>query len=145
MKSLNVKEIWNISSVDYVKAIIKNIEVRLMKEGMKLPVRVETLMSSDYKPELDATAELEPYGITMCRELMGKLRWEIEIVRLDILHEVSVISSCQSSPCDGHLQKILHIFALLKMNPKLTLYFDPNIAIIDPTSFIGSTAKEICN
>ena len=36
-KSLNGQEIWNMSSIDYVKAIINNIEVRLKKEVMKLP------------------------------------------------------------------------------------------------------------
>ena len=65
----------------------------------------------------------------------------IKIGIFDILHEVYVLSSYQAAPCDGHLQKILHIFAFLKKNLKLTLYFDPNLAIIDPTLFTGRTAK----
>ena len=36
-KSLNGKYIWTVSSVDYVKGIIKNIEVGMVKEGMRLP------------------------------------------------------------------------------------------------------------
>ena len=48
-----------------IKAIIINIEVRLKKEGMKLPARAKPLMSLDYKPELDTTAELDSYEITM--------------------------------------------------------------------------------
>ena len=78
----------------------------------------------------------------MYQELIGELRWEIEIGRVDIGHEVSVLSSYQAAPCDGHLQQILHIFAFLKKNPKLTLYFDLSPAVIDPTSFTGSTAEE---
>ena len=62
--------------------------------------------------------------------------------RVDIEHEVSVLSSYESAPCDGHLQKIFHIFAFLKKNPKLTLYLDPSPALIYPTSFKGSTAEE---
>ena len=50
-------------------------------------------MSSDYKPELDAIAELDPDGITMYHELIGELRWVIKIGKFDILHEVSLISS----------------------------------------------------
>ena len=38
-KLLNRQEIFTRSSVDYVKAIIKNIKVRFMKEGMKLTAR----------------------------------------------------------------------------------------------------------
>ena len=101
-KSLNGQEIWTMSSVDYAKAILKNIEVRLTKEVMKLPAQAETPMSSDYKPKLDATAELEPYGITMYQDLIGELRWAIEIGRVNILHEVSVLSSYQAAPRDGH-------------------------------------------
>ena len=98
-------------------------------------------MSSDYTPEIYATNELESYGIAMYQGLIGELRWAIEIGRVDIEHEVSVLSSYQAAPCDGHLQQILHIFAFLKKNPKLTLYFDPSPALIDPTSFTGSTAE----
>ena len=54
-----------MSSVDYVNGIIKNVEFRIVKEGMRLPRRSETPMSSDYTPELDANTELESYGITM--------------------------------------------------------------------------------
>ena len=52
-----------------------------------------------------------------------------------------MISSYQAAPRDGHLQQILHVFAFLKKNTKLTLYFDPNHTIINPTSFTGSTEK----
>ena len=61
------------------------------------------------------------------------MQWAIEIVRVDIIHEVSVLSSYQDAPRDGHLQQIFQNFAFLNKNPKLTLYFDPNLAIIDPT------------
>ena len=57
-KSLNGREIWNMSSVDYVKAMIKNVEVRMVKEVMRLPRRSKTPMSSNYTSELDATTEL---------------------------------------------------------------------------------------
>ena len=53
---------------------------------MILPRRAETLMFSDYTPELDATTELESDSITMYQELIGELRWEIEIGRVDIGH-----------------------------------------------------------
>ena len=64
-KSFNGQEIWTISSVDYSKAIINNIDVSLTKEGMQLPEQSETPISLDCKPELDATAALDPYVITV--------------------------------------------------------------------------------
>ena len=117
----------------------------MVKEGMRLPRRAETHMSSDYTPELDATTELESDGITMHHEPIEELRWAIEIGRVDIGNEVSVLSSYQSAPRDGNLQHILHSFAFLKKKPKLTLYFYPSPALIDPTSFTGSTAEEFCD
>ena len=54
-RSLNDKYIWTMSSVDYVKGIINNVELIMIKEGMWLPILSETPMSSDYTPELDAT------------------------------------------------------------------------------------------
>ena len=33
----------------------------------------------------------------------------------------------------------------MKNNPKLTLYFDPNPAVMDTTPFIGSNAEEFCD
>ena len=68
--SLNGKEIWDMSSVDYVKEIIKNVQFRMVKEGMRLPRRFETPMSSDYTPELDASTELESDGTTMYQEII---------------------------------------------------------------------------
>ena len=60
-----------MSSVNYVKGMIMNAEVRIVIEGMRLPRRAETPMSSDYTPELDATTEFESDGITMYQELIG--------------------------------------------------------------------------
>ena len=45
----------------------------MVKEGMILPRRAETPMSSYYTPELDATTELKSYGITMYQELIVEL------------------------------------------------------------------------
>ena len=69
------------------------------------------------------------------------MRWAIEIGTVDIEHEVSVLSSYQGYPRDGNLQQILHIFAFLKKNSKITLYFNQSPEVIDPTSFTGSTAE----
>ena len=55
-------------SVNYVKGMIKNVEVIMINEGMALPRRDEGPMSSDYTPEVDATTELGSDGITMYQE-----------------------------------------------------------------------------
>ena len=81
----------------------------------------------------------------MYQVIIGELIWAIEIGRIDIEHEVSVLSSYQAAPRDGHLQQILHIFYFLKKKLKLTLYFDPSPAVIYLTPFTGRTAEEFCD
>jgi len=59
------------------------------------------------------------------------LQWGTEIGRVDVLHEIVVLSQYQASPRQGHMEQILHIWAWLKKNSKLTLYFDPARPAID--------------
>ena len=92
-KGLNCNQIWKMSSVDYVKALVKNLEEIFKKQGMKLPAKATTPMASDHRPELDATAKLDANNITMFQELIGELRWAIEIYRVDIQHDVLKLSA----------------------------------------------------
>ena len=143
-KSLNGRKMWTMSSRDYVKAIIKNLEERLQKKGWKkLPSRnVKTPMEQSYTPELDPSEELEPEDITMFQELIGELRWAIEIGRVDIHTEVAMLSAYQASPRRGHLEQVIHIYAYLRKYEKLTLYFDPQIPILtDIVEFDGNTKE----
>ena len=55
-------------------------------------------MLSDYRPEIDATSELDTNNITTFQELIGELMWYTEIGRVDILHDLSVLSAFQESP-----------------------------------------------
>ena len=78
----------------------------------------------------------------MYQELIGEFRLAIEIGRVDIHHEVSILSAYQASPRMGHLEQLIRIFAFLKKKPKLTLYFDPASPKIDVSTFDGSTKEE---
>ena len=67
-------------------------------------------MSSDYRPKLDTTAELDTNDITIFEELIGNLRWATEIGRVDILHEVFFLSAFKvSPPCGAFTSCISHI------------------------------------
>ena len=117
--------------------MIKTVEEQLKKRGKKLPARARTPMTSDYYPEMDHSPELDSDGTTLFQELIGILRWAVEIGRVDILTELSMLSTYQASPREGHLEQLYHIFAFLKKNPKLTLYFDPQEPMVDPSWFTG--------
>jgi hypothetical protein len=71
-------------------------------------------MRTDYHPAEDTSAELDAEGLGYYQELIGVLRWAVEIGRLDILLEISLLSSHLALPREGHLEQVYHIFAYLK-------------------------------
>jgi hypothetical protein len=92
-------------------------------------------MTSNYRPELDTTAELQIEGTRHVQELIGVLRWAVELGRIDIATEVSLLSTHLVLPREGHLQQVHHIFAYLKAKPKRMLAFDPQHPQVDETRF----------
>ena len=139
-KNLNGKEMWTMNSTDYLKAALDNVLNQMKKRGVKIPSRVFTPMTAGYLPELDLSPELNADDVTHFQELIGILRWAVEIGRVDILTELSMLSSYQASPRSGHLEQVYHIFAYIKRKIKLTLYFDPSLPNIDMTMFKGDHA-----
>lgn len=129
-----------MSSADYLKAAVKNVEERIGKKGRKLTGKIDVPMPQNYHPELDESRELDGDDVTMYQELIGMLRWAVEIGRVDVLTELSMLSSYQASPREGHLEHIINIFSYIKKNIKLTLYFDPAPPRIDQGMFTDSTA-----
>ena len=113
-----------------MKASVKNNTRR------RLPTsNIDTPMNTVYSPEMDVTDELNDEDTTVYQELIGILRWATEIGRVNIVHEVSLLSQYQANPRQGHLEQLLHIFAFLRKHPKLTLYMSPELPQIDYGDF----------
>ena len=96
----------------------------LAETGDKLNSTINTPMDKNYRPELDTSEELDSDGITQFQQLIGILRWSVELGRIDIYHEVSILSSYNVSPRLGHLEALYRIFAYLKKQPKIRLILD---------------------
>jgi hypothetical protein len=130
-KEINGYNCWTITSQDYVKAAVNNVEEVIKQNGRRLLTShiEDTPMNITYAPELDITEELNEDDTTYFQELIGVLRWATEIGRVDILLEVSLLSQYLANPREGHLKQALHIFAFLKKHPKLTLYMNYHIWI----------------
>ena len=130
------RECWTMSSEQYVKAAIANVEATLNETGQRLPSRCSTVLQANYRPELDTTPELNANGVRYYQELVGVLRWAIELGRVDLAMEVSMMSSHLALPREGHLQQLYHVFGYLKAKPKRTLAFDPQHPDIDESRFV---------
>ena len=63
------------------------------------------------------------------------LRWAVEIGRIDILLETSLMSAHLALPRIGHMEQVIHIFGYLKQNSKKKIAFDPEHPQIDERRF----------
>ena len=126
---------WSFSSTQYVQAAVKNVEEYLLLKGEKLVAKAPTPLSNGYRPEIDMSPELEHADASYFHSLIGVLRWMVELGRVDICVEVSMMSSHLALPRAGHLKEVLHIFAYLKKHHNSEMVFDPTPVQFDRSLF----------
>jgi hypothetical protein len=95
-----------------------------------------------YEPELDESTPLDPDAASYFQSIIGVMQWMIEIGRIDIATEVSLLSSNLAYPQEGHLEAALHVMAYLKAKHNSRLVFDPSYPDIDHSSFHQCDWKE---
>ena len=131
---------WAMSSETYVRNAIKIVELLLREDGdeKRLRATAKTPFPSGYRPEIDITAELGPELASRFMQLVGILRWAVELGRLDIFHELSQLSQHQALPREGHLEAIYHIFAYLRNSGgrKRRVVFDPYAPELDLSQIV---------
>lgn len=128
-------EAWGYSSSQYVQQAVKNVEKYLTERGAKLHTRAQAPIKTGYRPEVDVSTALSDTDAAYFQSLIGILRWIVELGRIDICCEVSLLSSQLVLPREGHLEQVLHIFAYLKKHHNAELIFDPSDPEIDLSSF----------
>ena len=77
----------------------------------RLPKKAKNSFKIDYDPELDTSPELDSDAMSYDLTIMGILRWMIELGRVDIMMEVSLLSSHVALPREGHLEAAVHVMA----------------------------------
>ena len=68
------------------------------------------------------TEELGPELASRYLQLNVIFRWEVEIGRVDILLEVSLLSQYQAGPRSGHLEVIYDVFAYLREHKDMGIW-----------------------
>ena len=129
------KECWAMDSSKYIQEAIKNVENKLAEHQKGLPKAATPFSKQDYHPAHDTSPELDADDANYFQELIGVLRWGIEIGRIDILLEVSLLSTHLALPRRGHLLQVYNIFGYLKYASRRRLYFDPTIPKIPLSGF----------
>jgi len=129
-------EYWSMSARTYVKNAVKNLEDTLALEGKMLKQfasdkSAERPLPISYRPEVDVSDLLNDELGSRYLNLIGVLRWACELGRVDILFEVSIMSSHSAMPRIGHLQMLYRIFAYLKKHENSTIVFNPKMPDLD--------------
>ena len=79
----------------------------------------------NYKSELDVSLECNNEQTNYFLNLIGVLRWIVELGRIDIAYEVSSLSKFLARHRTGHIYQALHIFKYLEAHVNNNLSFDP--------------------
>jgi Reverse transcriptase (RNA-dependent DNA polymerase) len=148
----NGAKAWGQSSSQYVQNAVKNLETWMADKEYKLPKKAPTPMIATYRPEMDVTALLNADEANYYQSLVGVLRWIIEVGRIDITTEVSMLAAHMAMPRVGHLYAVFRVFAYLKAKHNSRMIFDPTYPTInhhkfkadeDWTSFYGNVKEAI--
>ena len=138
MKLSNGVEAWAMSPAQCMEQSVKNVE-KYLEENLsarwKLPSKAENPFAIGYSPELDDSPELDPSLSSYYQSQIGTLRWMVELGRIDMMTEVSMLASHLAMPREGHLEAIFHIYAYLKQKYNSRLAFDPTYPCIDMSDF----------
>jgi hypothetical protein len=114
----------------------------MLKDEGGLKGAAKTPLPSNYRPELDVSDELDNDLASRYSQLIGILRWMVELGRVDIYYEVSVLAQYLALPRIGHLQAVYHIFSYLNKHDKSRIIFDHADPIYDPNAFIETDWTE---
>jgi hypothetical protein len=129
---------WGMSSSKYVQEAIGNVERYLASNdiGKRLKPKVRSTWPSGYEHELDTSEELKGSVASFYQHLIGVLHWIVELGRVDVITEVSMLASYLANPRDGHLDAALHLYSFLKCHHNARLVLDPTYPEIDQDNFI---------
>ena len=136
---------WEMSPSKYIQDAARNAEEYLEKNfgGRKLPKKASAPWPPNYVAELDSTPELTTEHASYYQLAIGVLHWAVELGRVDIITEVSVLASQMAQPREGHLDAVFHVFGYLKIKHNSQQVYDPTYPDIDMSNFIQTDWESI--
>ena len=114
----NGRVVWSTNCVEDLKSAIKNDDnsLGIVKTALKSYVDGHRPYSFRFRTELDSTEELVEELTNRYQQLIGVLRWSIELGRIDILKELSCLSQHLCYPREVRLDDFYYIFRYLQKN-----------------------------
>lgn len=146
---------WTLSPAKYVQEAVRNCEKHLSEKldgKYSLPTSAANAFPTGYEAEIDVSDLCGPDEASYYQSIIGVLRWIVEIGRVDISTEVSILSSYLACPRVGHFEAALHIMGYLKQKYNSRIFFNPTYPTIkydqfndgaDWKEFYGDVAEAI--
>jgi hypothetical protein len=128
---------WGLSSSKYIQSAVRNVKEfhDVNFPTRRWPKRTSGPFPLNYAPELDVSPLLDATMASFYHTQIGVLRWCVELGRVDIITEVSELSTYLAQPRDSHLDAVFHIFNYLEKRHNSRIVFDPTYPTIDMSSF----------
>ena len=118
---------WIIKCNSYVAVAVQTIKYLL--SGDNIDFKTVNLphkgpLTHGYNPKLGVIDEFDADQVSWFQQHIGILGWAVELKRIDVQIEVTLLSQCQSSTLEVHLEAMYLIFRFLSNNPKKILVMD---------------------
>jgi hypothetical protein len=136
---------WGMSSSKYVQYAVQNVQEYMAAPpgDQKLLKKASGQFTGGHKPELDESPELDPIRANFYQSQIGILLWCMELGRIGIITEVSMLSTYLFSPREGHLEAVFHVCAYMGLHHNARVVFDPTYPSIVMGTFIKTDWKSM--
>ena len=98
--------------------------MKTVKRPHKVP------LPHSYKPEFYTTDECNSYHTLINQQLIGILRWAVDLGSIYIQLEVVLMSQYQMNPKEGYLEALYFIFHFMWTNPNKRQGIDTSYPMI---------------
>jgi hypothetical protein len=102
----------------YVVQTVKNCQLHLTEKlngKYSVPARADNPFPVDYDRSTDLSDILDPECSSFNQQLIGVMRWVVELGCIDIATKISMLSSYLACPHEGHLENTLHVMGYLQL------------------------------
>ena len=118
---------WYMSSDKYIKDAVRNVKAWIKERGGEWKKGKKSVFPTNYRPELDVSPFCNDDDANFYQQSIGVLRWAVELGRIDICCEVSMLAAYCASPRQGHLEVALHVFSYLDCHDRSKLVLDDSL------------------
>ena len=129
---------WAMSPARYVHEAVSNCKIHLptfFQNRHSLPKEAQNPLTMGYDPELDTSPVVDPDAASYYLTVIDILRRMVELGRIDIITELSLLSSHIALPTEGHLEAAVHVMAHFGQKNNFKLVYDSTYPEIDHSIF----------